>query len=325
MPPSAPRAAPGIDRLPGRLRRRPIAGVVLGLRLLGDPVALPIPNGSFEEPATDFVSTRIDRWQEASAPEGYSEAGGFAWDQLTGIFRNTAPGAADHLSNLDGRQALYLFAIPGVAVFQDGSSRDWDDAQPAGDLTARYEPGATYTLKAWVQGGGGGMREGVPLELCLYYRNTAGMQVPVAHTEVVHSNTLFADPQRLVACSVTTPRVQATDPWAGRSVGVRLRSAVGADLAGGYWEVDAVTLHRQAPEGPRLDWSWDAAATGQGRLRIDWTSRADETYRVEASVDGISWSPRGGAIPGTGSRVGWTLDSDQAGSLWLRVVARPGS
>ena len=44
------------------------------------------------------------------------------------------------------------------------------------------------------------MREGVPLELCLYYRNTAGMQVPVAHTEVVHSNTLFADPQRLVAC-----------------------------------------------------------------------------------------------------------------------------
>jgi len=323
-PGALPERCPG---RPGRLGGIQSLGAVaaLGLRLTGGPVELSIPNGSFETPATDFVSTRIDRWQEDPAPEGYSEAGGFAWDQLTGIFRNTAPGATDHLANLDGRQALYLFAIPGVGMFQDASSRDWNDPEPAGDFRVHYEPGATYTLGALVQGGGGGMREGVPLELSLYYRDASGTRMPVARTEVVHSKTLFADRQNLVRVAVTTARVQAADPWAGQPVGIGLRSTVGADLAGGYWDVDALTLHRQSPEGPRLDWAW-VTGSGPRRLRVEWASQADESYRVEASTDGKAWSPMaGGPIRGTGARVGWTVDPERDGSLWLRVVAQRGS
>ncbi|MFM8880259.1 MAG: hypothetical protein ACKOKG_14175 [Verrucomicrobiota bacterium] len=301
-----------------------IGALGLVAHLAAAPVSIPIPNGSFEWPSTEFVSTRIDRWQEFAATPTYSEAGGFAWDQLTGLFRNTAPGAGDHLSNLDGRQALYLFAIPGVGLFQDGMSRDWDDPEPTRDFTVRFAPGSTYTLGARVQGGGGGMREGVSLELCLYYRNASGGQVDVARTEVIHSGAVFSDRQRLLPISVTTAPVQATDAWAGQSVGIRLRSTVASELAGGYWDVDEITLDRQAAHALQLEWSWDTDSSPK-RLRIAWASETNRAYRVESSIDGTSWTVRTDPIQGTGERLSWSVDTEQSGSLWLRVVATSGS
>lgn len=297
-----------------------LSGLIVGLGLSAEEIS--IPNGSFELPSTDFVSTRIDRWQEDPAPEGYSEAGGFAWDQLTGIFRNTAPGAADHLANLDGRQALYLFAIPGVGLFQDGTSRDWKDPEPLRDLQARYEPGSAYTLGAQVQGGGGGMREGVPLELSLYYRDASGRPVTVARTEVLHSNVVFADRQRLVQVSVTSPVVADSDPWARQPVGIRLRSTVAPDLAGGYWDVDAVTLRRDPQPPLRLVWSW-IPGPGPRRFRLEWDSQADRIYRVESSVNGMSWNLHAGPVPGNGQRIGWDIDPAGTAVLWLRVADQP--
>ena len=80
------------------------------------PIPISVPNGSFESPATLYVSTFIDAWQENPKPADYAEGGGFTWDQLTGLFVNTAPTAADHIGNMDGKQAAYLFAVPGTGA-----------------------------------------------------------------------------------------------------------------------------------------------------------------------------------------------------------------
>src|SRR5438105_14509978 len=84
-----------------------------------------VPNGSFESPATTFVDTRIDSWQKAPKPDWYAESSGYTWDELTGVFANTATNSADHIDNCDGAQAMGMFAVPDVADFQDYNSIDW--------------------------------------------------------------------------------------------------------------------------------------------------------------------------------------------------------
>src|SRR5580765_1095809 len=92
--------------------------------------SITVPNGSFESPATSFVSINIDSWQKNPKPDWYVESGGFLWSQLTGIFKNTSAGSSDHLDNCDGNQALWLFAVPEVALFQDYNSIDWSNSVP---------------------------------------------------------------------------------------------------------------------------------------------------------------------------------------------------
>src|SRR5947207_3912431 len=89
-----------------------------------------IPNFSFESPGTTFVDTHIDSWQEAAKPDWYPEGGGFTWDQLTGVFKNTDITSSDHIDNCDGHQAMWVFAVPEVAVFQDYDSIDWNHSTP---------------------------------------------------------------------------------------------------------------------------------------------------------------------------------------------------
>ncbi|PYI81769.1 MAG: hypothetical protein DME26_19260, partial [Verrucomicrobia bacterium] len=66
-----------------------------------------VPNGSFESPATPFVNTHVDSWQKPPKPPWYDESGGNFWDQLTGVFKNTPSGSADHIDNCDGSQAVW--------------------------------------------------------------------------------------------------------------------------------------------------------------------------------------------------------------------------
>src|SRR5262245_50961431 len=65
---------------------------------------IPIPNGSFEAPATTFVDLNIQAWQKSPKPDWYVEGGGFLWIQLSGVFKNTPEGRADHIDNCDGEQ-----------------------------------------------------------------------------------------------------------------------------------------------------------------------------------------------------------------------------
>ncbi|MEO6034296.1 MAG: hypothetical protein ABIQ35_03490, partial [Verrucomicrobiota bacterium] len=116
-----------------------------------------IPNGSFELPATTFVNINIDSWQKSEKPAWYDDNGGFFWTQLTGIFKNTGPTSSDHIDNCDGSQAIWLFAVPEVALFQDYDSIDWQNLPPNHAFNSTFEPGRSYTLTVGVIGGGGNM------------------------------------------------------------------------------------------------------------------------------------------------------------------------
>jgi hypothetical protein len=232
----------------------PCAQLLLGLAVAAVPVpaaTITVPNFSFESPATDFVDTRIDAWETTPKPDWYDESGGFFWSQLTGVFRNPAPGSPDHIANVHGNQAVYLFAIPTVGFFQDHDSTDWANPIPTHAFDARFEPGKSYTLTVGIRGGGGNMADGVTLELSLYYRDAAGERLPVAVTSITNSPQLFPAGTQLIDFQTHVPVVQADDPWADRHLGIQILSTVHPDLVGGYWDLDHVRLE-ETSAAPRL-------------------------------------------------------------------------
>jgi hypothetical protein len=209
--------------------------------------AVTIPNNSFEIPQTPFVSINIDFWQKSDKPDWYQENGGFLWTQLTGIFKNSSPSSADHIDNCDGTQALWLFAVPEVALFQDFDSIDWHNL-PNHQFDATYTPGKSYHLTTGVIGTGGGMAQGVTLELRLYYRDSASNHLIVAATSLTNDPSVFSNNTHLVDCRVDTATVKAADPWAGQHIGIEFKSTVTTNLQGGYWDLDNARL----VEGPTL-------------------------------------------------------------------------
>jgi hypothetical protein len=204
--------------------------------------AIPLPNASFEAPATDFVDIRINSWQETPKPPWYVETPERLWDQVTGVFTNTAPGSPDHIDNLDGGQAIFLFALPQVGLFQDYNSVDWSSSVPTHAFDARFELGAAYRLTVGVIGGTLSMASGVSLEISLYYRDDASNMVTVAATNIINSDDLFPTNTHLVDFQVTVPPVSTNDPWAGRHIGVQLLSTATFANMGGYWDLDHVRL-----------------------------------------------------------------------------------
>ena len=204
-----------------------------------------VPNRSFEAPATTFVTINFDSWQKAPQPDWYVENGGFLWSQLIGAFKNTAATSSDHIDNCDGNQALWLFAIPEVSLFQDYNSVDWNDPAPTHAFDAKFEAGKSYQLTVGVIGGGGGMLEGVALEISLYYRDNADKKVTVAMTSITNKLIDFPTTTHLVDCTVRVPVVRVSDPWAGQRIGIQFLSTVTTNLQGGYWDLDNVRLASQ--------------------------------------------------------------------------------
>jgi len=200
------------------------------------------PNASFESPPTTFVDINIDSWQKSSKPDWYNESGGFTWVQLTGVFKNTSPASPDHIDNCDGNQALWLFAVPDVGLFQDYDSVDWNDPSPTHDFSATFEPGKSYQLTIGVIGGGGGMLSGATLQISLYYRDPASNKTVVAATSITNTPDVFSSTTHLVDFRVDVPVVKADDAWSGQHIGIQMLSTVGANLQGGYWDLDNVRL-----------------------------------------------------------------------------------
>ena len=198
-----------------------------------------VPNASFELPETVFVDPNIDSWQMPPKPFWYDESGGNLWSQLTGVFLNLPPEDPDHIDNCDGNQAAWLFALPDVELFQD--------------LTATFEVGQSYQLTAGIIAGGGGMRDEVPIEVRLYYRDAENNKVTAGATKFTYdAETGYV--KHFNDISVDLPPVTSTDPWAGRNIGVQFVSVLTlADLdpetgkAGGYWDLDNVRLTKSAP------------------------------------------------------------------------------
>jgi hypothetical protein len=201
-----------------------------------------IPNGSFESPTTSFVSINIDNWQKTPKPADYIEGGGSLWTQLTGIFQNTPTNSSDHIDNCDGNQALWLFVVPEVGLFQDYGSVDWNDTAPTHAFNATYEVGKSYHLTVGVIGTGGQMLQGASLQLSLYYRDALSNMVTVAATGITNSSDIFSNNTHLIDFDVNVPIVKPLDAWAGQNIGIQFLSTVDTNLQGGYWDLDNVRL-----------------------------------------------------------------------------------
>lgn len=212
-----------------------------------------VPGGSFESPTPPpgFPAVPlIDSWQESATPAWYNPAdfGGFSWDQLSGVFVNTAPGAPDHINNMHGNQAAYLFAVPTVGIIQDYNTIDWHGGHPSHSFNATYEVGKSYHLTVGVLGGNG-MFVDANLRLSLYYRNDANTIVPVGLTDVLYSTTTFPSINNFVDFSVNLGEVQASDAWAGKNIGIQIEALT---LGGSYWDIDNVRLVAVVPEPTSL-------------------------------------------------------------------------
>jgi len=188
-----------------------------------------VPNYSFESPTTPpgFPAFPVvDSWQKAPEPPGVPLPPGVTWDQLAGVFPNTAPGSPDHIDNVDGAQAAYMFAVPGVALFQDS-------------FGPTYEVGMSYSLTVGILGGGG-ITEGSTFQISLYYRDGGNNIVNIASTPVTYTAAGFPTATHLIDFNVALGEVQSGDAWVGRNIGIQLLASGGTGA--GYWDLDNVRL-----------------------------------------------------------------------------------
>jgi len=300
-----------------------LTGIVLGMPMVveAEKRALWVPNGSFESPSTDFVNIRVDGWLKTARPADYPEGGGFLWDQLAGVFRNTPPGSPDHISNMDGKQALYLFAIPGVGLIKDVTSTDSPDSSANSNFPHRFEIGSRYTLRVGVIGQGGGMLPGVPIDIDLYWRDELGKIHSVSTTRVTNSQALYPNRQQFVDAVVVTPLVQTTDPWAGRPMGIRFLSQVEDAERGGYWDLDNIRLEQELPdlEAPRMTLRVDPTAQS---WTITWPGRRGESYDLMESSDLLAWSPVVVGLTANDTSIEHTLPIGKSGHNFMRVFVR---
>ena len=149
-----------------------------------------IPNASFEQPDTVFGSPDNDFWQESPTPSFWDEMVYGPWTYLAGVFQNDTNGSPVYIVNIDGQQGAYLFAQPTVALFQDYDSIFGTNTNALHDFDARFEVGKSYHLTVGVIGNGGGMSNGVTMELSLYYRDGTNL-VTVGATTVTNSAAVF--------------------------------------------------------------------------------------------------------------------------------------
>jgi hypothetical protein len=232
-----------------------------------------VPNRSFESQPTPFVDPRIDSWQKGAQPGTFDPNIFGPWDNMAGLFMNTAATNADHIDNCDGTQLVYLFAYPQVALFQDFNSTDWSNAAPAHAFNAKFEPGKSYHLVVGLTSSSQApLAPGSTLQLSLYYRDAASNLVTVAATTVTYDPNVFTNLTHLLDFQVNVPTVTTNDAWAGKNIGIQFQSTVTPDLLGGVWDLDNVRLTEtiavpnfsfESPSTPFVDTrvdSWQKAA-----------------------------------------------------------------
>jgi hypothetical protein len=125
-----------------------------------------------------------------------------------------------------------MFATPGLQLSQT--------------LSSTFQVGQSYQLTVGIAGGSGeygAMAVGTPMQIALYYLDGGGNQVLV-DPYTVYSTALPAVGyvNSLTDYQVTIPAVAASDPWAGRNIGVALIQPYTAPLDGSYWDIDNVRL-----------------------------------------------------------------------------------
>lgn len=250
---------------------------------------IPVPNGSFELPATPFVDIAVEGWEKTPKPAWFDEGQGFLWAQLTGVFVNPALTNETHTPNMDGSQALWLFAVPQVGLRLDRYARDLMGRQPTPEFDAVFEVGQAYELTVAVFGGGGAMTNGASMRMGLYYLDDATNRVPIVSRSIVYTNEVFV--RYFKDYPLRLPTVKPTDPWAGRPIGIELLSTTGFDRQGGFFNVDNVrlaTYQEPALVSPQV--------VG-GELRVVVRSEPGEVLEVLTSPNVVA-SPAGWNVSG---------------------------
>jgi hypothetical protein len=270
---------------------------------------LVVPNGSFESPATPFVSLLIQSWQRTPKPDWYVEEGGFQWNQLAGIFLNTAPSAADHIEALDGEQAAWLFAVPEAGLFGGVQNS-------AGTAAAVFEAGRAYRVSIDVLGAGGNMLDGVELELSLFRWVDGTNRVVVGGLTITNSAGAFPSRNRLTTYERTLPAVKAGDPWVGESIGVQVVSRATQANQGGYWDIDRIRVEALAPHVPEL-----GVERVDGEIRLKWASVSGWRYQVREAQELGTWSALGGARIGDGNELSVQLPVGDGGQRFYSLLA----
>jgi len=201
-----------------------------------------VPNFSFESQPTQFVDPRIDSWQKNPQPATFDTNVFGAWDNLSGLFVNPPSTNADHLDNAEGNQLVYLFSYPEAGFFQDNNSTDWSGVASHA-FNAKFEVGKSYRLTAAITTSRQQpLVPGATLQLSLYYRDASNHVTPVAATTVTYDTNLFSNLTHLLDFHVSVPGVRATDPWAGKNIGIQIQSTVAPNLIGGVWDLDNIRL-----------------------------------------------------------------------------------
>ena len=211
-----------------RLSLATTAGLFVAILSTAGAADIEVPNGSFESPTPPPgfpVNTQIDVWRKSPQPPGIPLPGGITWDQLSGVFPNTAVGEPDHIDNLTGNQAAYMIAMPGLGLSQE--------------LGSSFTIGNSYQLTIGILGGGG-ITEGSMFQFGFYYLDDANAAVALNTSTITFTTAAFPNVTHLNDFSVALPEVQAGDAWAGHNVGIQLLSAYGTGV--GYWDVDNVRL-----------------------------------------------------------------------------------
>jgi len=233
--------------LPSRARARLMAFVLVlsaMLMLAGSLRAggLYVPNFDFASPDigtnSPYAAPVLEDWQESPQPAWYNPAyfGGSPWAYLVGTFYNLPNFTNDmatndsYIDNDVGDQAAFIFALPQVAILQD--------------IGATFKAGKTYTLTVGLIGGGGGMTNGSTFELSLYYLDGTNMDI-VAQSTVTNTPENFPTDTHFVDFQVQVPGVLATNPWAGKNIGIQLLATPDFNNPGswgGFWDVGNVRL-----------------------------------------------------------------------------------
>jgi hypothetical protein len=206
-----------------------------------------VPNGSFEQPVVPqvnpYAQPDMDYWEKSPQPSWYfpSNYNDTPWEYQMGEFYNV-PFPSSFIDNCDGIQAAFMFALQDLAVFQDYETIFGTNTSPSHAFNAAFTVGKHYQLTVGLIGGGGGMRPGVTFQIGLYYRDASSNMVTVAATTVTNTTANFPTNTHLVDFQVNVPGVRSSDPWAGKNIGIALRSTATTNNAGGYWDVDNVRL-----------------------------------------------------------------------------------
>jgi hypothetical protein len=207
-----------------------------------------VPNYSFELPVVaetlPFATNELVEWEETTQPEDYNPTNNYdtPWNDMVGTFVNVQyPGS--YISNLDGVQAAFIEAYPGVGFFQDYNSIGGTNTQPDHAFNATFNVGKTYTLTVGLTGSTDEpLAQGTTLQLSLYYRDASSNMITIASNIVTYDTNVFTNLLLLTDFQVQITNVQAGDAWAGQHIGIEVLCNSSFTNAGGFWDIDNVRL-----------------------------------------------------------------------------------